>query len=100
MIKTLILTTCTRCNGQAYLPLGEAEDSQGRTYMRYLPCPHCAGSGKAQQWVSLQEFNALLTQSRCPHDHASFHGGLRFFAGDVWDDIHEACDDCGASLEG
>jgi hypothetical protein len=38
-------------------------------------------------------------QAQCPHLHTSFLGGLHLIAGEVWDDITEACDDCGAYLD-
>ena len=34
MIKVQILTRCEHCHGQAYLPIGEAQDYQGNTYTR------------------------------------------------------------------
>lgn len=99
MIKVQILIHCEHCNGEAYLPNGEAEDCQGRKYTRYAPCPMCAGSGNQPKWVSLEEFTQLMRQVQCPHEHTSYQGKMRFSAGDVWDDIHEVCDDCGASLD-
>ena len=38
-------------------------------------------------------------QAQCPHEHTSYQGSMRFIAGDVWDDIKEVCDDCGANLD-
>ena len=40
MIKVQVLTQCKHCNGEAYLPMGEALDSQGRTYtvMSHAQC--------------------------------------------------------------
>ena len=99
MIKVHILTTCDHCNGQAYLPLGEAEDYQGRKYIRHIPCTSCEGSGSISKWVSIQEFIVLLTQEQCQHQHSSCRGGFHFSAGDVWDDIQEFCDDCGVNLD-
>ena len=34
----------------------------------------------------------------CPHKHVSMVGNMYFFAGDVWDDIEEVCEDCGKVL--
>lgn len=99
MDKVHILTTCTHCNGAAYLPLAEQLNANGKPYMRHIPCPMCAGSGLASQWVSLQEFAILLVQAVCPHKHTSFHGRMHFSSGEPWDDIHEVCDDCGARLD-
>ena len=39
-----------------------------------------------------------LDPAQCPHEHTSFTGGYHFVGGDVWDDITEVCDDCGAIL--
>lgn len=86
MTKVQVLTRCDHCQGQAYLPAGEAQDAQGHSYIRHIPCPMCAGSGMTAKWVSLQEFTKLLTQAQCPHTHTSYRGGMRFTAGDVWDD--------------
>jgi hypothetical protein len=46
MIKVQVLTTCDFCEGDAYLPDGEAESYSGEKYTRYKPCPYCDGSGK------------------------------------------------------
>jgi DnaJ-class molecular chaperone len=100
MIKVQVLTQCEHCNGAAFLPLGEAEDWQGHKYTRYVPCPKCEGSGNEPKWISLDVFATLLHQAQCPHGHTSHHGSMHFSAGEVWDDIQEVCDDCGAKLEG
>ena len=99
MTKVQILTACDYCQGQAYLPDREVEDHLGRKHMRYTPCPMCDGSGKRTIWVDLSEFARLLEQETCPHLRTAYQGGLHFSAGDVWDDIHEVCIDCGANLD-
>ncbi len=38
-------------------------------------------------------------QAQCPHTQTSFWGGYHLTGGDVWDDITEICDDCGANLD-
>jgi hypothetical protein len=100
MLKVHILASCSHCNGKAYLPMGEAEDSQGHTYTRHIPCPYCEGSGNEPKWLELADFAKLMRQTVCPHEQTSFHGNMHFSNGDVWDDIHEVCDDCGAILAG
>ena len=80
--------------------MGESEDCQGHTYTRHVPCPMCVGSGNEPKWISLDDFTKLLHQANCPHNHTSYQGSMRFSAGEVWDDIQEVCDDCGAKLEG
>ena len=99
MIKVQILTRCEHCHGQAYLPIGEAQDYQGNPFTRYSPCPMCNGSGQSAKWVELAEFTRLLVQAECKHQHTSFSGGMHLSAGDVWDDIQEICDDCGTNLD-
>ena len=99
MLKVHILDTCTHCKGEAYLPLGEAEDSHGHRYIQHNPCPTCGGSGNEPRWVDIQHFTKLIHQAVCPHNHTSFQGNMHFSAGDVWDDIHEVCDDCGVNLD-
>jgi len=97
--KVQILTTCKKCEGAAYLPDREDISNAGEKYMRYKPCPKCHGSGKQRQWILLEEFSKLLQIYKCPHEHTSFDGGYHFTQGDVWDDIVEVCDDCGANLD-
>ena len=63
MLKVHILTCCPHCDGQAYLPIGEAESYTGEAYLRYLPCPVCQGTGNAAKWISLREFADLLEKA-------------------------------------
>jgi hypothetical protein len=99
MLKVHILTQCSHCKGQAYLPVGEAENHKGEKSTRYLPCPVCEGSGNEPKWVSLEEFAVLLRQAQCTHEHTAFKGGFHFSDGDVWDDLVEYCIDCQANLD-
>jgi hypothetical protein len=99
MIKVQVLKQCEHCNGEAYLPMGDAEDSQGHKYTSYIPCPMCEGSGNAPKWISLDVFAKLLLQAQCPHKNTSYQGSMHYSAGEVWDDIEEVCIDCGANLE-
>ena len=82
MVKVHILAQCEHCKDEAY-----------------LPCPQCQGSGNQAKWVSLAELAILLKEIQCSHEHTSLQGGFHFTAGDVWDDITEVCDDCGANLD-
>ena len=99
MLKVHILTTCSHCNGEAYLAMGESEDNQGNKYTRYIPCPICEGSGNEPKWIDLEDFANQLQQAHCPHEHTTYQGRMHFSAGDVWDDITEVCDDCGEKLD-
>ncbi len=99
MLKVHILMICSHCNGEAYLPISESEDCQGNKYTRHIPCPVCEGSGNEPRWIDIQDFAKLMQQAVCPHNHTSFQGNMHFTEGDVWDDIHEVCDDCGANLD-
>ncbi len=99
MLKVHILVTCSHCKGRAYLPVSETDDVQGQKYVRHKPCPVCEGSGIEPKWVDIQDFAKRLQQTACPHEHTSFQGSMHFSEGDVWDDIHEVCDDCGANLD-
>jgi hypothetical protein len=47
------------------------------------PCLHC-----------IERF-----QANCPHLDTYFSGQFHYGNGEVWDDIHETCDDCGANLD-
>ena len=98
MSKVHILTKCEHCSGQAMLPIGEEPDHLGRVFMRYRPCPYCQGSGNQTKWVTLTDFAEMLEAVKCQHEHVSNRGCFHFSAGDVWDDIVEVCDDCGAAL--
>jgi hypothetical protein len=99
MIKVHILDPCRHCNGQAYLPAGEAENYTGEKYTRYTPCPNCDGSGLKERWISLQEFALLLVPTLCQHQDTTHIGQIRFSDGEVWDDIREVCSDCEANLD-
>ena len=99
MLKVQVLAPCSHCNGKAFLPMGEAEDSHGNKYIRHIPCPFCEGSGNEPKWIDIQDFAKLMRQAVCPHNHTSSQGNMHFSAGDVWDDIQEVCDDCGANLD-
>ena len=63
IVKVQILTRCEYCEGEAYLPAGEAESNTGEIYMRYEPCSVCQGSAKQTKWVSLREFAKLLDRA-------------------------------------
>ena len=99
MLKVQILDRCPYCNGEAMTFVGKAIDTNGKPYDRYSPCCMCDGSGENPKWISLQEFAEMLRQALCPHEHTSFRGSMHFSAGDVWDDIEEVCNDCGANLD-
>jgi hypothetical protein len=59
-IKIKILTDCNYCQGKAYIPVGEAQDSKGGLYTQYVPCPQCGGSGHQEKYISLQDFVQLI----------------------------------------
>jgi len=63
MIKVNILDRCEFCDGQAYLPEGEAVSADGERYTRYSPFYYCEGSGNQARWVSLNKFLDLLTST-------------------------------------
>jgi hypothetical protein len=59
MLEVHILSTCSHCNGDAYLPCGEGEDADGHKYIRHIPCPMCEGTGNQPTWISLEDFAKL-----------------------------------------
>jgi hypothetical protein len=59
-IKVKILTDCEFCEGRAYLPIGEVEDSNGGSYTRYIPCKYCEGSGLISKYINLVDFIRLM----------------------------------------
>jgi hypothetical protein len=59
-IKVKVLTDCEFCEGKAYLPIGEAEDSNGGIYTRYIPCKYCEGSGLMSKYINLVDFIRLM----------------------------------------
>ena len=87
MIKVHILSTCTHCNGDAYMPVAKAEDSNGHKYTRYIPARCAKEVAIEPNWVSMQDFAILLQQATCDHEHTSYQGNMHFCAGDVLDDI-------------
>jgi len=99
MVKIQILTQCDQCSGKAYLPAGEAESTTGEIYTQYEPCSKCQGSAKQRKWVTLTAFAEMLEAAQCQHEHISTQGGFHFSGGDVWDDLADVCDDCGAILD-
>jgi len=99
MDKIPIQTACLMCQGQRSLPGNESFKLAGRIHQRYKPCIACEGSGTQIKWISLEEFVQLLSQFKCQHAHTATRGGNHFDAGDVWDDIHEYCLDCGVTLD-
>ena len=99
MFKVHILSKCAHCNGEAYLPCGEAKIAKVvSTLVTFLAQSvkvvviNLSGS----TWKTSP--NCCIKQI-CPHEHTSYQGSMRFTAGDVWDDIQEVCDDCGAHLD-
>lgn len=58
--KIHILTTCTSCQGKAYLPAGRTTSCSGEPYTRFTPCSTCEGSGREARWISLPEFLQLI----------------------------------------
>ena len=64
MLKVRILTTCNYCNGQAYLPIGEAVSATGHKYIKHRRCPKCDGSGIRPQWITLDELSKLLMEQQ------------------------------------
>jgi len=45
-----------------------------------------------------EDLRQALHQQHCRHENASMVGTMRFVAGEVDDDIHWVCEDCGAVL--
>lgn len=97
-MKVRVLVNCPQCQGQAYVPVGEAINTRGEKYLRHVPCSRCEGTGEAGVWIELEEFGVLLKQAACSHEHVSTRGGFHLSAGDVWDDVEEVCSDCGKEM--
>jgi len=62
-MKVHIRTTCSFCDGEAYLPVRETVSFTGERYTQHNRCPHCLGSGEQEIWVSLQELDDLLERA-------------------------------------
>ena len=99
MLQVHILDRCEFCDGQAYFYACEFTDENGESYPHYMPYAYCKGSGELDKWLNLDEFKMLLQSGDCPHEHTTTNGGFHFTVGDVWDDLAEVCDDCGANLD-
>ncbi len=101
MNKVQIQTKCWYCKGKAMMLVDELGFHTTDPTSRYLPCPYCHGSGDQEKWITLLEFIAMLNDpmSECPHNHSSMNGYIHFSGGEVWDDITEECNDCGAILD-
>ena len=76
-IKVQILTRCEACDGQAYLPAGEAISYSGERYLRYEPCSSCLGSGLQTRWVRLDEFVSLLAQETSTSEPGSLEAAMQ-----------------------
>ena len=46
MHKVYIQDRCLYCDGQAYLPAGQATNCKGETFTRYTPCQRWDGTGE------------------------------------------------------
>jgi hypothetical protein len=58
-----IRTTCSFCDGEAYLPVRETVSCTGERYTQHRRCAQCLGSGEQDKWVSLREFADLLERA-------------------------------------
>ncbi len=76
MMKIQILVACEHCDGEAYLPVGEATDFQGQHYIRYSACPTCNGTGNQTAWISMEEFARFLSQAQNPSDRISHRANI------------------------
>jgi hypothetical protein len=59
-VKVKILTDCVFCEGKAYIPMGEAIDSFGGIYTKYIPCSYCEGTGLRTKYINLVDFIRLV----------------------------------------
>ena len=62
-MKVHIRTTCSFCDGEAYVPVREAVSCTGEHYTQHRRCAYCLGSGEQEKWVSLREFADLLDKA-------------------------------------
>jgi hypothetical protein len=76
-IKVQILTSCEACNGQAYLPAGEAISYSGERYKRYEPCCSCQGSGRQTRWIRLDEFASLLANETVSSETSQLEAAMQ-----------------------
>jgi hypothetical protein len=77
MLKVHILSICSHCNGEAYQPIGEAEDCQGRKYIQHAPCPFCEGVVTSLSGSTLKtSLNCCIKQNA----HMSTHPCMAIFA--------------------
>ena len=60
-----IRTTCERCEGKTHVPVGEVTDHLNRTFIRYIPCGYCQGTGFQPHWIDLTEFLENLYPEEC-----------------------------------
>lgn len=62
-MKVKIRTTCSFCDGEAYLPVRETVSCTDEQYTKHRRCAFRLGTGEQEQWVSLREFADLLEKS-------------------------------------
>ena len=54
-----IINVCDYCQGKAYLPY-ESTGPNGEIVTRHAACPQCHGSGRSQEWITIEDFITLL----------------------------------------
>ena len=74
MFKVQVLIPCSDCKGEAYIPMGEVEDSQGHKYIHHIPCPYFEGSGNESKWILLEDLASLMRHAICLHKRTSLRG--------------------------
>jgi hypothetical protein len=62
-MKVYVRTTCSFCDGEAYLPVRETVSCTGEQYTQHRRCAYCLGSSEQEKWVSLREFADLLDRA-------------------------------------
>jgi hypothetical protein len=62
-MKVHVRTTCSFCEGEAYLPVREAASCTGERFTQHRRCAYCLGSGEQENWVTLREFAVFLERT-------------------------------------
>ena len=60
--KVQILTQCSQCDGEAYLPDQLVTCNDGSKRLTYTACIDCGGSGRQKIWIALTGLLEMLAE--------------------------------------
>jgi len=55
-----VFNVCDYCQGKAYLPYEGGTNAKGKSVIRHSACPQCHGTGRSNQWITIEEFILMM----------------------------------------